>query len=96
MNNDIYHGVISGLFGPVIARWATRFKYRIIFVATVAGIYGCSLIAIVRTVGWHIAFRVFVERVLTPAGVFAPIGCGLLAVGCVFISSIGMPSDKKE
>jgi len=94
MNNDIYHGILSGLFGPIIARLVSRYKYRTIFLTVVAGIYLFPFIAVVRANGWHIGCKIFIDRVLTWTGVLAPIGIGLLAVICVFISSIGNPSKR--
>ena len=95
MYDDIYNGILSGLFGPVIARLMSRFKYRVIFAVVLAGTYLLPFITVVRANGWSIGCKLFVQRVLTPVGVLVPLGIGLLVVACVFISSIGS-RNKRE
>lgn len=95
MSNDIYHGVIIGLVGPFLARLVSRFKYRLIFLVTVVGLYLAAFVSLVWVDGWHIGFELFIRRSFKPTLILAALGIGLLAVVVVFLSSLGS-TDKKE
>lgn len=95
MSHDVIQGILSGLIGPAVAKWAARFKYRLIFLVVVIGLYLSVFVNLVGTHGWHAGLKLFVHRTFNPAGILVPIASGLLAVVIVFISSLGMP-EKKE
>ena len=96
MSNDIYHGIISGIIGPVIARWAERFKYRVIFLLAVTSVYVYTFFRVVKVHGWHLGVELYFQRMFTPTLILATIGAGLLAVGIVFVSSIATRNEKKR
>jgi hypothetical protein len=93
--NNIYYGISIGLLIPFVSLLVYGLKYRTIFLLAVTGFYAIMFISVVRARGWYGGSHVFVDKTLTPAGILAPIGFGLLVVGCIFISSIGI-SDKKD
>ncbi|GAB2895473.1 hypothetical protein GCM10027093_33750 [Paraburkholderia jirisanensis] len=95
MTNDIFHGILSGIFGPVIARLALKFKYRTIFAFVVIGLYLVAFANSVRLEGWRIACSVFMDKITTPVGVLVPPGIGLLVVACVFVASSGESENKR-
>lgn len=95
MIDDISRGILSGLFGLPIVKWACKYKYQTIFLASVIGTNIYLFVGVAETKGWKEAARIMIEGAITPLGIFLPIGIGLIAVFCVFICAIGMP-DKKE
>ena len=90
MIDDVFSGILSGLFGPVISQWALKFRYRLIFAVVVISIYVFAYLSIVIGNGWSNSFDIFIDRTFTLTGVLVPIGIGLIAVACVFVSSVGM------
>lgn len=95
MIDDVSRGILSGLFGPTITRWASKFRYRAIFLVTVISVYVFAFVSIVLGNGWHKAFETFVDRTRSPVGFLVPISIGLLVVACAFVWAIGMPDKKK-
>ena len=93
MNHDIFEGAISGLIGPILGRFASRFKYRSVFLFVVVGVYLFLFLNTGLFLGWHVACVTFFDKLLTPAGILVPPSLGLLAVVGVYISSIGV-SEK--
>lgn len=87
--NEIMHGVLAGLFGPAFARWIARYRFRALFIATMAIFYSVAFLAVVLS-GHDIdaAFRIFVDRTFTTWGILAPIAVSLLVVFCALIGSV--------
>ena len=91
--DEIVHGVLAGLCGPAFSRWLARYRFRAIFIATLAVFYIVAFVAVILS-GHSIAaaVRIFVGCTLTTWGILAPIGVSLLVVFCAFIGSSG--SDR--
>jgi hypothetical protein len=87
--NDIALAVMIGLFGPNIAQWLARFRYRVIFFGTILVIYLRIFVIFLCDGGLRYAISAFASRTLSLVGVLAPIGIALMIMLCVFIASLG-------
>jgi len=87
--DDITLAVLSGLFGPNIAQWLTRFRYRVIFIGTILGIYLTVFVTLIYDGGLRYAISAFVSKTFSFVGILVPVGIASLAVLCAFIASLG-------
>jgi hypothetical protein len=62
MLDDVSRRILSGLFGPTITGWASKLRYRAIFIVTKISVYVFAFVSIVLGNGWHDAFGTFVDR----------------------------------
>jgi hypothetical protein len=87
--DDITLAVLSGLFGPNIARRLTKFRYRAIFIGTILGMYLIVFAILIYDGGLRYAISAFVSKTFTFVGILVPVGIASLAVLCAFIASLG-------
>ncbi|CAB3810194.1 hypothetical protein LMG28614_07222 [Paraburkholderia ultramafica] len=92
--DDIARVVLSGLLGPVVAEYLSRYKYRYIFLGTVISFYVCVFIGIAIKSGLKIAVGDFIANVPTVVGILVPIGLGCLAVFIAFVGSLNSHKSK--
>lgn len=93
MRDDIFLGILSGIFGPVIARILSRYRYRFVFALGFFFVYVYVLVGLIVSRGWSLGWDRFVSGIFTPTMVFVALGVGLIAVCCVFVSSVGKNGD---
>lgn len=94
MVDGFWYGIFGGLFGPVLARWLSRFKYWIVFLLSVLGTYLGIFVLGIYEKGWAYAISIGLKRALEVDSLLAVAGIGLLVVFVAFIGSLGVP-DKK-
>ncbi|MDN7674064.1 hypothetical protein QZM22_16405 [Burkholderia oklahomensis] len=87
--DDLAHGILSGILGPAVAKWLSRFRYIFVFLAGVFGAEAYLICSLVSDKGWKQAIPTIHEKIFTPAGLFIPIAIGVIAVFCSFLASIG-------
>ncbi|UZN52131.1 hypothetical protein KZ686_18750 [Cupriavidus cauae] len=90
MNDDIVRGLISGLIGPPLFEWAKKYSYLLVFIATIVIVQACLILSLVDALGWRTA----VQKAWAPVAIAVSIGCGALAVICVFVGRITSPKER--
>ncbi|HWW06823.1 hypothetical protein [Collimonas sp.] len=91
MFDGFWSGIFGGLFGPAISQWLIRFKYWVIFVVATVTVHVASFIQDCLEYGVTVAFERSINLLSKPAGIFAPIAIGLLAVFVAFVGSLSKP-----
>jgi hypothetical protein len=86
--NDILLAILSGLFGPNIVQWLTRFRCRMIFLGTIFAIYLTVFATLIYDDGLRYAIGVFFSRTFSLVGILVPVGIASIVVLCVFIASL--------
>lgn len=81
--------VLSGLFGPNLARRLAKYRYRVIFFTTILVIYLGAFAALMCDGGLGYAVSVFVSKTFSLVAALVPVGIALLVILVVFIASIG-------
>jgi hypothetical protein len=94
MSGDIFSGLIGGLFGDALARWAGKYRYLTIFLTVTIGVHVLSFIQDLIKVGGYEAFSRLHQFTFTPVGLLAPAAVGLIAVLCVLLCAVLTPNKK--
>ncbi|MBB3214946.1 hypothetical protein FHW67_004276 [Herbaspirillum sp. Sphag1AN] len=94
MVDGFWYGIFGGLFGPVLSRWLSRFKYWIVFLLSVLGTYLGIFVLGIYEKGWTYAISIGLKRALEVDSLLAVAGIGLLVVFVAFIGSLGAPHKK--
>ena len=95
MFDGFWSGVLGGLFGSDLARWAGKYKYLTIFLTVTIGVHVFLFAHDFIEGGGRTALDRLRQFTFTPVGLLAPMAVGLIAVLCVFFCAILTP-DKKE
>jgi len=96
MFDDVWYGIFGGIFGPAIAQWMKKFKYRTVFFVTMISTYIGLYVAGVYEKGLAFATQAMLDNIFTPVGIFVPMGFGLFAVFVTFLGSINTPEKPTE
>ncbi|AJP58938.1 hypothetical protein UC34_22345 [Pandoraea vervacti] len=89
MQDDIFLGILSGLFGPVVARILSRYRYRFVFALGFLSLYVFVFVGLVVDMGWQAGWERFISGIFSATMILVALGAGLMAMFCVFVSSIG-------
>ncbi|PUA18098.1 hypothetical protein [Glaciimonas sp. PCH181] len=95
MFDGFWSGIFGGLFGPVLALWLSRFKYRLIFLfaAFAWQLFALSLGIYYRgLVGFMNIFNDDKSSLLIMF-CYSPVGVGIFAV---FVALLGSPNTPKK
>ncbi len=94
MFDGFWSGLIGGIFGPALAQWMSRYKYRTIFISAMLGVHvGCFVVGAFSK-GLQFAIQVIIEKTFTVVGIFVPMGIALIVVFIAFIGSVSVPKEK--
>lgn len=97
MLDGLWSGILGGLFGPIVMRWAAKYRYWVTFFVVTIGVHLSALIQDAWTFGLHTALIRFGKVTFTFIGLGVPAAIGLLAVSCVFFFSvISRHANNKE
>jgi len=91
VNDDIVRALLSGLIGPPLFEWAKKYSYLLVFIATIVIVQACLILSLADELGWGTA----VEKAWAPVAIAVSIGCGVLAVVCVFVGRITSPNERR-
>lgn len=88
MFESFWYGIFGGLFGPVIAKWLSRFKYWVIFFFTTLGCMTLLFSLSIYARGWNETFRFFFTDTRSILlFIFVPLGLGLCALVVAFLNT---------
>lgn len=96
MIEGFWHGIFGGLFGPAIAQWMSRFKYRVIFLSAMASTYIGLYVAGIYTKGLKLATQIMLANIFAPFLILTSMGIALLAILVAFVGSLGAPKKSSE
>ncbi|MQR02574.1 hypothetical protein [Glaciimonas soli] len=98
MFDGFWSGILGGLFGPAIAQWLSRFKYRAIFFATILAWQLFALILGIYYRGWSGFRNIFNDDKSSFLVIFCyvPVGVGIFAVFVAFLGSLNTANKKNE
>lgn len=93
MFDGFSHGIFGGLFGPLIAKYLSRFRYWVIFLTTTACTYLFFFAFGVYKKGLKKAFELTFMNGFDPVFIFLPIAVGMFAM---FVAYLGSLNESKE
>ncbi|WP_321963857.1 hypothetical protein [Paraburkholderia sp. J7] len=93
---DFLGAMLIGLFGPTVAEYLSKYKYRYIFSGVVISFYVVVFISMSYKLGLRLACTTFVDRLWTPVGILVPVGLGCSAVVVAFIGSVSVANNKAK
>ncbi|WP_157633032.1 hypothetical protein [Burkholderia ubonensis] len=94
--DEITKGILSSIFGSELAKWATRFRYPIVFLIGAIGSEIYMFVSIAIEKGARIALDLMLGKALTTIGLIFPVVMGAIAVFCTFVASIGIENEKRK
>ncbi|UXU89093.1 hypothetical protein [Burkholderia sp. S-53] len=94
--DEITKGILSAIFGSEFARWATRFRYPIVFLIGAVGSEIYMFVSIAAEKGARIALSLMLGKALTTVGLIFPVVMGVIAVFITFMASIGIENEKRK